>query len=208
MPKLLIDLTGQKFGRLTIVKEVLPRSRRRRWHYLCDCGVEGIIVMDKLRSGHTKSWGCYRSAHTITAKTTHGLSGSKEYRSWRNIKERCTNPNNKRWERYGGRGIKISERWANSFENFLADMGQMPSPQHSIDRIDNNGDYTPENCRWATPKEQANNRGSNVQIVYQGVSYPSLKLLAGALGLNYDSLRKNYKKTSNIGEAVEKSVKV
>lgn len=207
MPKAVKDLTGQRYGRLTVLAEVLPRTRPRFWSCLCDCGNEHKVSASNLLNGHTKSCGCYYRERRKTVNVTHGAVGTKEYATWKGMKERCLSPKNKRYQRYGGRGISVCRRWSESFEAFLEDMGYAPTSTHTIDRKDNNGDYEPSNCRWATPKEQANNRTSNIQVVYEGVRYPSLKLLAFALGLSYDSLRRNRQKTETIEQAVERSTK-
>jgi len=102
------------------------------------------------------------------AAKTHGMVRAPEYGVWRNMYQRCTNPNNPQYHNYGGRGIKVCQRWRESFENFYADMGPRPSSQHSIDRINTNGDYTPSNCRWATPVQQSNNKNDNRLITYRG----------------------------------------
>jgi hypothetical protein len=150
----IIDLTGKRFGRWLVLALHPGRSRfgeGARWHCRCDCGGERIVRGFSLRSGRSKSCGCF-SRFT----TRHGLSRTRTYRVWQGIKQRCFNPQAKHYSYYGGRGITVCERWL-IFENFYADMGD-PPPGLSLDRIDNNGNYEPGNCRWATAAEQLANR--------------------------------------------------
>ena len=156
-----IDVTGQRFGRLVVVgRSSRQSSAGALWVCTCDCGGEAVTTSLKLRVGHTKSCGCLNAEARRAASVTHGASkpGNRTYRSWKEMRQRCNNHNSDKWKWYGGRGIKICQRW-NDFALFLADMGERPEGT-SIDRINPDGDYEPSNCRWATPLQQAEtNRG-------------------------------------------------
>lgn len=169
----MIDLTGHKFGRLTAISKAPKlKSRNNRWNCVCECGNTTTASCADLRSGHTNSCGCYMMERIKESNTTHGQSiNSPEYRSYRMMLDRCTNVNNKRYMRYGGRGILVCERWQGEggFINFYEDMGKRPSIKHTLDRFpDNDGNYEPVNCRWATNKEQSANKGNNVWLEHEG----------------------------------------
>jgi len=169
---------GQRFGRLTAVKQGSARGRSgKRWWCECDCGFSCVLVSGfDLHSGNTKSCGC--------TTRLHGLYRTPEYRCWINIRQRCGNHNEPCYSYYGGRGIRVCERWQ-SFDLFLADMGPRPSAAHSIERRDVNSDYAPGNCYWATPKEQIHNRRNTVWVMWQGETM-RLAEAAEFAGINYD----------------------
>ena len=138
----------------------------------CECGNRVTVLLASLRKGQTTSCGCRRREVSIESgknSRTHGYSGTPTFKSWDNMRQRCNNPQDDHYLNYGGRGIVVCQRWQGSFENFLTDMGQRPVGC-SIDRVDNDGNYEKENCRWATPKQQGRNRRNNVLLTYMGVT--------------------------------------
>jgi hypothetical protein len=192
------DLTSLRFGSLTVIEffghQIQPCGATRRfWLCKCDCGKFTKVLSGHLMSGRIKSCGC---SHVECGKrmgiknTTHGMrktKASKVYSAWRSMKQRCSNQKNAFYKNYGGRGIKICERWKVSFENFFSDMGNPPSNDYSLDRIDVNGDYTPSNCRWATNEQQQNNKSNNVSIKFRGVE-KTLAEWADSTGISYSAL--------------------
>jgi hypothetical protein len=150
-------IEGQRFSRLTVIKRVWPNQRgNTRWLCACDCGNETTVTQVNLRRGDIRSCGCLLKEVVKTASRTHGWSHTPVYETWIRMHKRCYKTSCKDYHRYGGRGIEVCQRW-HEFENFLADMGDRPSAKHSIERLDNDGNYDPSNCCWATRKEQGRN---------------------------------------------------
>lgn len=159
---------GKRYGRWTVLEHLGMRGHFRYMLAQCECGVQKQVTLNGLRSGSTRSCGCLSADMTGDRCRTHGMTGTTEYRIWRGIKDRCLNPNKKEYPNYGGRGITVCDRWNNSFEDFLADMGMRPSKQHSIERRNNDGPYAKDNCYWATKHEQVRNSRHNVFVEYKG----------------------------------------
>jgi len=151
------DLTGERFGQL-LVKERFPNTKKGPviWSCICDCGNKSFVATANLRNGTTKSCGCFRKKYVSDKHKTHGMAKTSTYRVWSGMKTRCLNPKSTNYTLYGGRGVLICDRWM-LFENFLEDMGNRPDSM-TLDRIDVNGNYEPSNCRWATKKEQGENK--------------------------------------------------
>lgn len=161
-----IDLTGMRFGRLSVVRRQGKRSGQALWLCQCDCGNEKLVVGYTLRGGMTLSCGCLQKERASEAKTTHGKTRSSAYNTWQLMLYRCADERCRAFKDYGGRGITVCERWR-KFENFYADMGDPPNGK-TLDREDNSRGYSPDNCRWATAAEQAVNKRSNVFIEFKG----------------------------------------
>lgn len=161
MARPFIDETGNRYGRLLVLgKSPLQPTEHAYWLCRCECGTLVSVAGGQLRKGRVRSCGCL-NLDSLRARRTHGktIGGHhRVFRIWNAMKQRCHNPKQPHYERYGGRGITVCEEWRNSFEAFYRDMGDPPSPAHSIDRIDNDRGYEPGNCRWATPLEQRHNR--------------------------------------------------
>jgi hypothetical protein len=181
------DITGQRFGRLA-VKQFAGRSRHRKalWECLCDCGNVTIVVGSDLRNGRTNSCRCLHKELLKKRATTHGETRSPEYIIWNLMRQRCMNPNATNSHRYIGRGITICERWS-KFENFLQDMGRRPSPELTLDRINNDGNYEPGNCRWGTEEQQHNNTSKSKFLSFNGETL-TIAQWARKLGIKYMTL--------------------
>ena len=203
-----LDLTGQKFGRLTVIRLLDERTKNGGKKYLCrcDCGTEKVVQQGHLRSGAIKSCGCLLRETTIARnkveKRKHGLMNTKLYAVWRSMKQRCFDENSSSYFRYGGRGITVCDEWKDDFQAFYDwSMANGYREGLSIDRIDVNGNYEPGNCRWATMKKQANNRTNNTIVEYNGVS-KTLSEWAEFYNISYDIFLKRLEGGNSFEDAI------
>lgn len=183
------SLVGLKFGRLTVISFHYDTRANKRWLCLGDCGKQHIAIGSKMVTGHTKSCGCL-IGEASSRRAIHRQSNSPTYWSWGNMLRRCNDPKSIAFENYGGRGIKVCERWM-KFENFYADMGEKPDG-YSIDRINNDGNYEPSNCRWADRKTQNNNCRSNLIFTDKDGEVLTLSQLCEKRGKKYQNIKARF----------------
>ena len=184
-----IDMTGQRFGRLVVICPAgSDANRLLLWRCQCDCGNTITTRGQDLRRGASKSCGCLKLDILVQRSQKHGMAGTRPYRIWKNMKTRCLNPNSPSYPDYGGRGIKICDRWKESFENFWADMRATYKDGLEIDRINHEGNYCPENCRWASDKDQNRNTRAN-HFVMSPLGYMTISELSERSGIPYGTLK-------------------
>ena len=192
---------GTRFSRLIVLSESnIKQHGLISYQCLCDCGNISVIAKKYLLSGNTRSCGCLRKEIETTVNIKHGLSYSRTYNIWKSIKHRCFNENCEFYRIYGARGITICDKWKDSFESFYADMGECP-PEFSIERINNDGNYEPSNCKWASAFEQSRNKSTNVYIEYNG----ERKIIADwslSTGLGRDVITSRIKRNWTIEDAL------
>ncbi len=186
-----IDLAGKRFGRLLVIRYNHTDKGNAFWYVRCDCGNIKTIIGKLLKNGESKSCGCLRVELATNASTKHGMANSPENVSWQNMLQRCHNPKNNSFGDYGGRGIRVCERWK-SFENFFADMGKRPAGM-TLERKDNGGDYEPGNCCWGSRKVQNNNKRNNVIIIHNGKSR-NIAQWAKETGIAYATMLYRYRR--------------
>lgn len=203
----ILDLKGQKYGRLTALKMVERNSSNKvQWLCKCDCGNLVKVTTGHLRSGHTKSCGCYNIESSISTNISHGGKGTRLYNIWCDMKKRCNNPNSKHYDRYGGRGITVCPEWI-KFESFRDwSMNNGYADNLTIDRIDNDGNYEPSNCRWATRKVQNNNTSKCHIITVDGIS-KNISQWAEYLGINRTQIDSAYKHGVDLEEYIRNLMK-
>lgn len=177
---------GQVYNNWTVLKEVEPYKYQRKFLCRCVCGAEKIVFFNNMKRLNS-SCGCYQRKLISNMFKTHGKSGNRCYEDWCKLKERCYNAHSKDYPNYGGRGIYICRRWRRSFESFYNDMGEKPSKNHTLDRIDNDGPYATWNCKWSTRKQQSRNKRNNVLISFNGET-KCLSEWAEGTGFKYRTL--------------------
>ncbi len=194
LPKKAQNLTGRRFGCLVTIGPVVIKRYKGATHVIwqcrCDCGNETSVSAGNLRRGQSRSCGCMKGKWCSDANIKYEFGKAKplpEYRAWCHMKGRCYDENDKRYADYGGRGIRVCNRWLDDFAAFYSDMGQRPSSRHTIDRIENNGDYEPNNCRWATFTEQNRNRRISRYLTVNGERRHA-KEWAGVFGVPYGTI--------------------
>lgn len=198
---------GNKYGMLCVMSDApYNEPYRRRVNCVCDCGKECAVALGNLKNGHTQSCGCHNSKVRVERSTTHGMTRTKEYKSYQKMMDRCYNPKDISYHNYGAKGIKVCARWRKGFQYFFEDMGFKPTPRMSLDRKKNNRGYCKSNCRWATSKQQNSNRGNNVWVIYKGDKM-ILSDCIELLGVYPSSVFRRLKKGQKLQDVIEYFIK-
>lgn len=203
MPERIKVKTGDRYGRLAIVDEIVRREKGRFFLCQCDCGSESVVRLGHLRNGHTKSCGCLQSEAIVTTATTHGLYSHPLHSVWAGMKQRCNDKNDQSYERYGGRGIAVCQKWNKSFKAFHS-WGIANGYQKglTIERVDNNGSYEPSNCMWIPQSEQSKNTRRCIHIEVNGVSFQTLTDAANYFNVNINTAYARLKRNLTIEQAL------
>lgn len=200
------DLTGKRFGRRVALRYAGKDKRRNSlWTFRCDCGKHGIVLGYTLTRSDIKSCGCLARELLVERTTTHGKTNTPEFCVWQSMIARCYIKSQGHYYFYGGRGIRVCDEWRHSFETFLCDIGKRPSPKHSLDRIDTNGNYQVDNCKWSTATEQNRNTRRNRRITFRGETR-CLSEWVEILGLNYRTLASRLKAGWDLERAMTQPV--
>lgn len=203
----LIDMTSRTFGRLTVIERAGSAPNGRvRWKCRCECGNTRLVPANNLQSGNTTSCGCWNRENAINKATTHGLSNTTEYYVWCSMIQRCEDPNCKSYPNYGGRGISVCERWRTHFPLFLADLGRRPTPWHTLERRDNDADYEPNNCCWATRNEQNNNQRKTLLLCWRGQRH-TIREWSDKIPMSYHALRHRIQQGWSVHRALTQPVR-
>lgn len=208
------DLTGRKFGRLTATKKILKTfkcgSKKYLWICSCDCGGTATVSTSDLLNGHTQSCGCYQRERTSICSKKHGMRHTRIYHVWQDMKNRCMNPRTKEYKNYGGRGIQVCEEWNGedgfvNFYDYVSKLNHFGEEGYTLDRIDNEGNYEPQNVRWATIREQSNNRRVTVFVDVYGLKL-SIADLSEITGTKHNTLYMRYRQGRPIIYENEKEI--
>ena len=202
------DLTGEAYGRLTVIKKAGHDAHgNTMWECLCECNQTKIVKTADLKNGKTKSCGCFQRERASESHTKHGKRHTRLYNIWSNMKGRCHTKSCSFYEKYGGRGITVCDEWSNSFDSFWTwAMANGYRDDLTIDRIDNDGNYCPENCRWVTPKENARNRPCTVTITVDGITKTRSEW-AEFIGMKPETLRSAIRRGHDPEEYIKKHLK-
>ena len=204
MGKEMTDISGLNFDTFTVISFNGRKGRKYYWNCLCICGNTFVSLGDRIKSGRTKSCGCINNGRSLLTKREykHGMCDTPEYSAWESMIGRCYNSKQRMYKWYGAKGRTVCERWKQSFENFIADMGKKPSPKHSLDRFpDKNGNYEPQNCRWATRFEQDRNTTRNFWVEFNGDKLV-ITDLSKKIGISTDNIKRHIKKGKTVQEII------